>query len=229
MGFSRISLAGLVTLVVASVGGAAGTGDAAPIHARPDCNPAGVLLSQAPDGQVNACLRVGDIAPGPHTISLQDLLEFGPPLRVGPPPGVKRGVRPAPPPSEPAVSLSVSPSSGGPGTVVTVTGRLSHPFHPRDSHPNLCWDGCQDGLTYGDPPVRWTSPRSFRTRMIVPAAPWIEGGSARVAPLVSGPGGTTPITPVTVIAGGLWWLTGPADDPDAAPTVNRLALSALAC
>ncbi|MGZ4272969.1 MAG: hypothetical protein ACXVRP_04325, partial [Solirubrobacteraceae bacterium] len=90
-------------------------------------------------------------------------------------------------------------------------------------------DGCQDGLTYGDPPVRWTSPRSFRTRMIVPAAPWIEGGPARVAPLVSGPGGTTPITPVTVIAGGLWWLTGPADDPDAAPTVNRLALSALAC
>jgi hypothetical protein len=185
MGRSRVTLAGVVALVVASMAGAPSTGDAAAVSAPPDCNPAGVVLSQAPDGRVDACLRVGDLAPGPHMISLQDLLEFGPPPRKFLPPGVKRGVRPTPP-SEPAVSLSLSPSSGGPGTIVTVRGRLTPPFHPRDSHPNLCWDGCQNGLDYDDPPVRWTSPTAFRTRIIAPAAPWIEGGPVRVAPLVSG-------------------------------------------
>jgi hypothetical protein len=186
MGRSRVTLAGVVALVVASMAGAPSTGDAAAVSAPPDCNPAGVVLSQAPDGRVDACLRVGELAPGPHMISLQDLLEFGPPPRKFPPPGVKRGVKPTPPPAEPVVLLSLSPSSGGPGTIVTVRGHLTRPFHPRDSHPNLCWDGCQNGLNYDDPPVRWTSPTAFRTRIIVPAAPWIEGGPARVAPLVSG-------------------------------------------
>jgi hypothetical protein len=186
MGFSRISLASLMTLAVAGAASAAGTGDAAPVHVQPDCNPAGVVLSQAPDGRVDACLRVGNLSAGPHTFSLQDLLEFGAPPRLGPPPGGKRSVKPEPPPSEPAVTLSLSPASGGPGAVVTVIGRLRRPFHPRDSHPNLCWDGCQNGLNYDDAPMRWTSPRTFRTRIIAPGAPWIEGGPARVAPLVSG-------------------------------------------
>ncbi len=186
MWVSRITLAGPVTLVVASLAGATGTGDAAPVRTGPDCTPAGLVLSQAPDGRVSGCLRVGNLTAGPRTISLEDLLSFGPPPRKFLPPGIKRRVKPTPRPSAPAVSLSLSPSSGGPGTVVTVTGRLSRPFHPRDSHPNLCWDGCQNGLTYGDPPVRWTSPTAFRTRITVPAAPWIEGRPAHVAPLVSG-------------------------------------------
>jgi hypothetical protein len=101
MGRSRVTLAGVVALVVASMAGAPSTGDAAAVSAPPGCNPAGVVLSQAPDGRVDACLRVGDVAPGPHMISLQDLLEFGPPPRKFLPPGVKRGVRPTPP-SEPA-------------------------------------------------------------------------------------------------------------------------------
>ncbi|MGZ4299700.1 MAG: hypothetical protein ACXVVK_21910, partial [Solirubrobacteraceae bacterium] len=185
MGFSRISLAGLVTLLVVSASSAPSASDAAPLRPGADCTPAGLLLSQAPDGHVDGCLRLGNLSPGPRTISLQDILAFGTPDKVLPP-GVKRGVTPTPPPSEPAVTLSLSPASGGPGTVVTVTGRLRKPFHPRDSHPNLCWDGCEAGLGYGDVPMRWTSPRTFRTRMIVPAAPWIEGGPPHVAPLVSG-------------------------------------------
>lgn len=186
MALSRITLAGLVALLVAGVAGAAGTGDAAPVNAAVDCTPAGLVLSQAPDGHVDACLRLGNLASGPHTISLQDLLAFGPPPRKVVRPGGTPGVEPTPPPSEPVVALSLSPASGGPGTVVTVTGRLGKPFHPRDSHPNLCWDGCQEGLGYGDVPMRWTSPRTFRATLVVPAAPWIGGGPPHVAPLVSG-------------------------------------------
>lgn len=182
---AQIALAALVTLAVACTVRAPGAGDAAVVRVRPECPPVGLLLSQTSDGRVDGCLRVGDLSPGPRTVSLQDLLSFGPPPRRFLPPGIKRGLRPTPPPSEPAVSLSLSPASGGPGTVVTVTGRVGRPFHPRDSHPDLCWDGCADGLPY-NPTVRWTSSRSFRTRIIVPAAPWIEGGPAHVAPLVSG-------------------------------------------
>ena len=183
---ARITLAGLITLAVACTASAPGIGDAAVVRARPDCPPAGLLLSQTSAGHVDGCLRVGDLTAGPRTVSLQDLLSFGPPPRKFLPPGTKRGVPAQPRPPEPAVSLTLSPASGGPGTVVTVTGRVRKPFHPRDSHPNLCWDGCPNGLTYDDPAVRWTSSRTFRTRVVVPAAPWIEGGPAHVAPLVSG-------------------------------------------
>jgi hypothetical protein len=34
--------------------------------------------------------------------------------------------------------------------------------------------------------VHWISARTFRARLVVPAAPWIEGDPVRVAPLVSG-------------------------------------------
>ena len=42
------------------------------------------------------------------------------------------------------------------------------------------------GLTYSGVAVRWISPRAFRARLVVPAAPWLMNGSFRLAPLVSG-------------------------------------------
>jgi hypothetical protein len=39
----------------------------------------------------------------------------------------------------------------------------------------------------------------------------------------------TQITPVTVIANQLWWLTGPPDNPEASPVVNQLPVAALSC
>jgi hypothetical protein len=37
------------------------------------------------------------------------------------------------------------------------------------------------------------------------------------------------LAPVTAIGQTLWWLSGPVDNPDAAPAINQLALSALSC
>jgi len=38
-----------------------------------------------------------------------------------------------------------------------------------------------------------------------------------------------PLSPPTVIGGRLLWLTGPAADPEAAPTLDQVPLSALSC
>lgn len=186
MRVSRITLAGLVALLAAGVGGAPMTGDAAPVRSEAPCTPGGDIVTQAQNGRIDTCLRLGNLDAGPHTISFQDLQAYGPtPPKLLPPPSKRRPL-PTPPPSEPAVALSLSPASGGPGTVVTVTGRLRRPLVAGAGHPNLCWDGCGNGLGYGDVEMTWTSRRSFRTRMIVPAAPWIEGGPPHVVPLVSG-------------------------------------------
>jgi hypothetical protein len=37
------------------------------------------------------------------------------------------------------------------------------------------------------------------------------------------------ISPPTVIAGALWWLSGPPGDPDGMPTVERVPLVSLSC
>jgi hypothetical protein len=51
-------------------------------------------------------------------------------------------------PREPAVALTVSPSSAQPGSAVLITGRLSRRRPPGAGHPNFCWDGCRFGLQY---------------------------------------------------------------------------------
>ncbi len=175
----RISVGMLVALLLIAATGASATGGAPALRVRPDCSPAG-LVTQSMDGRISGCLRLGNVDPGRHEIALQGLLPFAAPQSI------KRGLPPVPRPPEPAVALTLSPTAGGPGTVVTITGHLTTPFRLRDSHPNVCWDGCENGLGYGDIPMRWTSPRTFHTKIVVPAAPWLEGGPNRVAQLVSG-------------------------------------------
>ncbi|HEY5429146.1 MAG TPA: hypothetical protein VIK04_08505, partial [Solirubrobacteraceae bacterium] len=144
--------------------------------ARPaavSCGPASFEVSQAGTGRVSGCVRLGPLSAGAHALVLQQLLPSSAPP-AGPAPG------------EPAVTLTLSPAAGRPGTVVTVTGRLRQPFHPRYSYPTLCWDGCRDGIADVTAPLHWTSSRTFRTRLVVPAAPWIEQHPNRVAPLADG-------------------------------------------
>lgn len=143
----------------------------------------GQQLTQSNDGRVSGCLRLGPLPPGVRTIVLQQYLGFGV-LRPR-----KRLPRPAPPPHEPSVALSLSPASGGPGTVVRVRGRLARPLPRRtvaSDFPGLCWDGCTDGIPYVAATVHWTSERSFWARVVVPAAPWVQSGPVRIVPLVSG-------------------------------------------
>jgi hypothetical protein len=139
-------------------------------------------LSQAMSGRVSGCVRVGPLPAGPHTIALKQFVSFSPTAS-----GEPRRALPKPRrPSEPVVTLSLSPASGRPGTVVTLIGHLRKPFHPRYSYPTVCWDGCQGGLKYATPTFDWTSPRTFRTHVVVPDAPWIEQRPLHVAPLADG-------------------------------------------
>ncbi len=175
MRVSKPILGALLALLVMASTQASATGDAAAVRVQPDCDPAG-LVTQSITGRVSACLRLGNIAPGRHTIVLSQGLTF-PPSALAPP-----GRRPA----EPAATLTLSPAAGRPGTVVTVTGHLQRAFDPRDAGAIVCWDGCSTGLAHSQPEMTWTSPRTFRARLRVPAAPWIEQSPFRVAPLASG-------------------------------------------
>jgi hypothetical protein len=175
MGVSRITLAGLATVVVAGGAWVPGTADAAGARARSGCDPSG-SVTQSVSGRISGCLRLGHLAPGPRALVLSQALSY--PSVVGPPSQTR--------PVEPAVTLTISPRSGRPGTVVTVTGHLRRPVHPRDPSLQTCWDGCANGLDFSDTHTRWTSARMFRATIRIPAAPWIEAAPYRVAPLASG-------------------------------------------
>lgn len=152
---------------------------------------------QSPSGSVSACLVVGSLAPGPHTVSAEQSFGFNPLrallqkvklLEEHDPAAARKLLASLTARSEPAVTLTVSPASGPPGTRVTVIGHLAEPVSRRDASLQFCWDGCFDGLEFtgGGPLARWTSATSFRAHLTVPAAPWIEGEPARVIPLTSG-------------------------------------------
>jgi hypothetical protein len=151
-------------------------------------SPSGV--AQSMDGAISACLRVDALAPGRYTIVVDQVLDgAGDPVASV---------------HEPAVQLTLAPAAGAPGTRVTVTGRTRAPVAHRSGNVDFCWDGCADGLSYSGVRVRWTSATSFRARLVVPAAPWLERGPDRVARLASGsyPIGVQCLTPARGCAGG---------------------------
>jgi len=145
------------------------------------------------DGHVVGCLRVGVLDAGPHFVVL-DQVVLGGDKGTGvtgtsttvQSPGAG-GVTP-----EPAVTLSLSPVSGAPGSRITVTGRVAAPIPGTSAdlgggaHANLCWDGCRDGLQYQGVQMQWTSPTTFRATLVVPGAPWIERDTDSVHYLKSG-------------------------------------------
>ncbi len=136
-------------------------------------------IHQQMDGAVSVCMQVGAVVGGPYTVALEEPLPDQGPVDV---PGSASATG-APPAS---VQLSLSPDTGVPGTTVTVSGKLTAPLPQRQDAGNLCWDGCPGGLDYDGVSLQWTSPTTFQTTIVVPAAPWLEANPARVARLVSG-------------------------------------------
>jgi hypothetical protein len=149
-------------------------------------------ITQSMSGRVSGCLRIAALAPGLHSVVLLQQPNLsagsGSPRRLGLPGGGYARPRYLKPhyAKDPALSLSLSPASGGPGTEVTITVRMSSRLPRRALYPNVCWDGCGTGLVYGGVPIHRVSPTMFRAQIVVPAAQWIDGGPARVAPLASG-------------------------------------------
>jgi photosystem II stability/assembly factor-like uncharacterized protein len=88
-----------------------------------------------------------------------------------------------------APAIRVSPTSGGPGTIICITGYL--PGGPDAAHATetqrngtVCWDGCTGGLTESAQ-VAWSSARAgfFATKLTVPVTAWLTAdGPKPLAP-----------------------------------------------
>lgn len=127
-------------------------------------------------GRVSGCLRVTDLPPGAYHVTLDGVLSRSS-YAAGQAKQQATGGATAVPK---VVSLALSPTSGAPGTAVTVTGRLASAVAKPASHVYLCFDDCRDGLQYEGVPATWASPTEFHASLVVPSAPWIERGPARL-------------------------------------------------
>jgi len=126
-------------------------------------------LDQTMSGVLSGCIRVGALPPGHYTVFVDQV--------------IGGAFRPPPPPAFPKVTISLSPPSGAPGTVVTVHGTLAStpPAKPAENDfIDLCWAGCVYGVQYSGTPIHWSSPTTFTTRLTVPGGPWIEQHPDRV-------------------------------------------------
>ncbi len=130
---------------------------------------------QRMNGSVKGCIRVGSVSPGIYSVYLDQVVSEP----VKDPPS---------PPSDPSelVHLTLSPSSGKPGTDLTVTGTLATVLSKQPGHADLCFDGCRSGLEYSGVSLHWLSSVVFQAHLVVPAAPWIERYPPRVVPLADG-------------------------------------------
>lgn len=137
------------------------------------CPPSGLALQQSVMGQFSQCLQVGGVPGGDYAIVLEQVLS--PPADAAPAS-----------PAVPGLKLTASPASGPPGTKVTITGTLAAALSPRPADVSLCWDGCPGGLSDTGEALRWLSPTTFQTTIVVPQAPWVTAYPPRVVPLASG-------------------------------------------
>lgn len=142
----------------------------------------GGIANQSMNGAINACVRVGNIKPGRYTVSLTGV-QINKSFEAGAngTPSISEGSN-----LGPKVSISLSPSTGKPGTVVTVTGSVSMPFSRLPDNANLCWDGCIGGLSYSGVSLTWLSPTRFTASLTVPSAPWFLQNTNEVAKLRTG-------------------------------------------
>ncbi len=137
--------------------------------------------SQSMTGAISSCLRVGAVSSGLYSIVMNQI-----PISKGPAVAARGLKGPTGSTVGPPVNLSLSPSSGKPGTKVVVTGILSSPLSREITHGNLCWDSCRRGLQYSGVNLKWMNPTTFETTMVVPGAPWISADPVKISPLISG-------------------------------------------
>jgi hypothetical protein len=164
-----VVLAGVITAVVSA--GPSGAPSRLVEADRRPC-PALIPITQSPTGRVDGCLAVGSLNRGRYEVSLQDV--------------VWPGTRPAGSASQRhIVAMTLTPSSGPPGTVVTLHATLRRSISARarravtrlgtDVLGMVDWDG-PEGLMLNAAHFRWTSARGFSAQVTVPRAPWIEAG-----------------------------------------------------
>lgn len=138
-------------------------------------------LSQSMTGAISSCLRVSATPPGAYSIVLNEIV-----TAKGQAASAKGLPVPLGSAASPKVKLNISPTSGKPGTRVSVTGTLSSPLAKELTHANLCWDSCRRGLQYSGVTLKWLSPTTFETSLVIPGAPWVSADPVKISPLTSG-------------------------------------------
>jgi hypothetical protein len=170
----------LISLVLASCGVDAQT---SPVTHSTVVTPTGYLaptsicasganfLTQRLNGDLSGCFRVPALGARSLVVAIQTYLLDSTTSR----PSMTTTTFPSTPGSR--LTLTVRPSHVTPGERVTVTGHYAGaPAEPRNSHVNLCWDGCKSGLVENGVPIHWTSPSTFRATLQVPATAWLDSG-----------------------------------------------------
>jgi len=127
-------------------------------------------ITQAADGTIRGCMRIPPDAAGIDTVSLSTFVPT-------PPAFDQRSAQ---------VVIRLSPTEGGPGTVVHITGHFvgAPPAGLPTGYTDACWDACPDGLMEDGLPVTWAAGGSFATSVAVPDTAWLEPNG--VHPLESG-------------------------------------------
>ncbi|MFI5035857.1 MAG: hypothetical protein ACHQFZ_06595 [Acidimicrobiales bacterium] len=141
-------------------------------------------MTQSISGKITGCIRLPNVTQSKVVISLQTYVEQTPEKFAGAPSSLSAGVT-----ADGVFRLSARPSVVAPGGEVTLIGRYrGSPPPDVNGTADLCWDGCQSGLTEQGVPVRWANKTTFEMRFRAPAAPWFQSarGHLGVHPLVSG-------------------------------------------
>ena len=146
---------------------------AAPLPAFPDCTKPDMPIQSFPyvmqetDGAFSGCVRVDQAKPGTYPVIAQ-----GSPAKC-----CAFSVAAS------REALSVSPPTGPPGTLVTITGTSTTPPSAAvlrasaalglDDHTQVCWVAC--GVLSYSPAVKWSSASSgrFEISFLVPSVPWM--------------------------------------------------------
>src|ERR1700689_4116976 len=138
-----------------------------------------VELSQSPNGDLRGCFRVPSLRTSKLVVALQAFANRTVPATTQVTTDVSTS------PSDGHFTLSVNRRSVTPGETVTLYVHYAG-ARPTgiDGSPDLCWDGCQNGLLEQFEVLHWISHSEFRVAFTVPDAAWIEehGNTASVHP-----------------------------------------------
>lgn len=134
-----------------------------------DCPDGRLGFHQTMSGRIQACIRVGALAAGTYHVRIDGGVLSTVPADL-------KGSAAGPT----VTSLRLSPSSGAPGTRITVTGTLAEPTPKPSTHVDLCFDGCRKGLDYSGATATWTGDQTFQAHLVVPDGPWVERDPTRV-------------------------------------------------
>lgn len=142
-----------------------------------------IELSQALNGDLSGCFRVPSLRTSRLVIALQAYADRTLPATTAAITNVSTSE------SDGDFALSASSHNVSPGEKLNLFVHYAGARpSPIDDYPDLCWDGCQSGLTEQSTSLHWINHSEFRVTFTVPDSAWFEshGKKAFIHPLTTG-------------------------------------------